>query len=191
MEDITLDFKGYYTFDELKALNDKNPIPSTGIYLAHVVGYDLQHIYGYIEKTVYIGLGGSGEKKESTVFSRIEDHHTNRDENQNEETWLKDETNKSKYIVYSFAECPQNKVEDVEAYLIYQNRWHDLKNIKNTETITDAQKELHVVCAGDKGGLYDSETILNQAYRPNFTITEHNAYIDRIVEEWERLKHIL
>ncbi len=143
---VELVFKGYYPEKQIGSIAKVD-----GVYVAHAC--TLQTDADGEEtctplRVIYIGKGTGTDN----VHVRIGQHKNN-----DHPTW-KEHLNEGEHILYSYAECPANIVDDVEAALIYRNKPEENENGKNI--YTGGTHLLTVTSSGELGTLKNKIAIL-------------------------------
>ena len=89
------------------------------------------------QRVIYIGKATGTDNLKVRVAQHVNNDHP---------TWKK-HLNPGEHILYSCAEYSDNKISDVEAALIYENKPSENTNSKNS--YTGQTSPLRVVCSGD------------------------------------------
>lgn len=119
---VTLDF-GDWFYQEKQIQNIKEV---DGIYVAHVGTLLIENGKEVFspDRVIYIGKGTGTDN----VHVRVGKH-----KNEDHPSWKKN-LKAGEKILYSYAECPENIVSDVEAALIYKNKPSENTNSKDRYT---------------------------------------------------------
>ena len=143
---VELEFKGFYQEKQIEGIANVD-----GIYVAHACTLQVD-VNGKETCTplrvIYIGKGTGTDN----VHTRVGKH-----KNEDHSIWKK-HLNAGEHILYSYAECPANIVQDVEAALIYRNQ--PVENIVSKDRYTGETHLLTVKSTGMVGTLKNSVTVL-------------------------------
>lgn len=132
---VDLAFKGYYQEKQVQNI----PLVD-GIYAAFACTLQVDDNGRETcepQRVIYIGKATGTDNLKVRVAQHVTNDHP---------TWKK-HLNPGEHILYSCAEYSNNKISDVEAALIYENKPSENTNSKNS--YTGQTSPLRVVCSGD------------------------------------------